>query len=88
MMTQRQVSAAHPVDADLVEYVVIAFPDLPSRRDVARALRWLVAAGDIRILDLVAVVVAPEGTSVPLEPEGADGLSVLRDVDIDMEPSG
>jgi hypothetical protein len=75
------MTAERPVDLDLVEYLVIAIPDLASVRNVAEALRWLVTSDNIRILDLVAVVVRVDGTLVTLEPEAVAGMSVLQDVE-------
>lgn len=68
------------IDLDLVEYVVIAIPDLASVLEVAEAVRRLVTTDRIRILDLVAVVVSADGAHAAVEPEAVDGMSVLRDV--------
>src|SRR5947208_12585082 len=69
------------VDLDLVEYLVIAVPDLAGVAGVAEALRRLVLTGRIRILDLVGVVTSPDGGDQVLEPEAVSGMSVLRDVE-------
>lgn len=73
--------AAEPgFDLELVEYMVIAVPDLASVDGVAEALRRLVRSDRIQILDLVAVVTSAGG-DVVIEPEAVAGLAVLRDVD-------
>jgi uncharacterized membrane protein len=68
-------------DLDLVEYVVIAVPDLSSTVSVAAALRELVESSRIRILDLVGVVAGPDGHCSAVEPEQLSGLAELRDVE-------
>ncbi|HEU5036445.1 MAG TPA: DUF6325 family protein [Nocardioides sp.] len=68
-------------DLDLVEYVVIAVPELSSTVDVASALRELVESSRIRILDLVGVVTGPDGRCSAIEPEQLSGLAELRDVE-------
>ena len=68
-------------DLDLVEYVVIAVPELSSTVNVAAALRELVESSRIRILDLVGVVAGPDGHCRAIEPEQLSGLADLRDVD-------
>jgi uncharacterized protein DUF6325 len=68
-------------DPDLVEYVVIGLPDLSSSLTVAQALRSLVEASRIRILDLVAVVSDAQGRYTVAEPELVSALADLRTVD-------
>ena len=68
-------------DLDLVEYVVIAVPELGSTVDVASALRELVESSRIRILDLVGVSIGPDGGHSAIEPEQLSGLAELRDVE-------
>ena len=68
-------------DLDLVEYVVIAVPELSSTVDVATALRELVESSRIRILDLVGVTTGPGGRFSAIEPEQLSGLADLRDVE-------
>jgi hypothetical protein len=73
----------HPsvdVDADLVEYVVVALPDLTSLERVAAALAELVSSQAIRILDVVTVVKAADGAVEVLEIEDVDTLAGLRQV--------
>ena len=67
-------------DLDLVEYVVVAVPELSSTVGVAAALRELVESARIRILDLVGVVVGPDGRATAVEPEQLSGLAELGDV--------
>ena len=73
--------AQHDTDLDLVEYVVIAVPELSSTVDVAAALRELVESSQIRILDLVGVVTGADGRHAAIEPEKLSGLADLRDVE-------
>jgi hypothetical protein len=68
-------------DLDLVEYVVITLSGLSGAVTVARALKELVEASRIRILDLVAVVTDAEGHYTSLEPESVPGLAALRAVE-------
>ena len=68
-------------DPDLVEYVVINLPDLASSQTVAQALRSLVEASRIRILDLVGVVTDAQGRYTVTEPELVSALADLRSVD-------
>jgi hypothetical protein len=68
-------------DPDLVEYVVITLPELSSSLNVAQALRSLVEASRIRILDLVAVVTDAHGGYAVTEPELVAALADLRGVD-------
>ncbi|WP_395656205.1 DUF6325 family protein [Nocardioides sp.] len=67
-------------DLDLVEYVVITVPELSSTVGVAAALGDLVDSARIRILDLVGVVVGPDGRVTVVEPELVPGLARLREV--------
>lgn len=77
----RRDAGNHEIDFDLVEYMVIAIPDLASVVEVAEALRRLVKTDRMRILDLVAVVISADGAYVAVEPEEVAGLTVLRDVE-------
>lgn len=67
-------------DLDLVEYLVIAVPDLACLAGVAEALQRLVRSGRIRILDLAGLAASVDG-DVVVEPEAIATMSVLRDVD-------
>lgn len=68
-------------DPDLVEYLVISLPDLSSSLAVAVALRSLVEASRIRILDLVGVASDAQGRYAVTEPELVAALADLRTVD-------
>jgi Family of unknown function (DUF6325) len=68
-------------DLDLVEYVVIAVPELSSAVAVADALRTLVESAQIRVLDLVGVVVGFDGRSTVIEADLLPALATLDDVD-------
>jgi Family of unknown function (DUF6325) len=70
-----------PPDLDLVEFVVIAVPELSSTGGVAEALRELVETSRIRILDLVGVVAGPDGRYSAIEPEELSGLAQLHGVE-------
>jgi len=74
--------AAEPgLDLDLVEYLVIAVPDLAGVAGVAEALRRLVRSDQIQILDLVTVVTRGDGTHLVMEAETVAGMAVLDDVE-------
>ncbi|GAB3787633.1 DUF6325 family protein [Nocardioides ungokensis] len=77
---ERPDAEHHEIDFDLVEYLVIAVPDLASVGDIAEAIRRLVRTDRMRILDLVAVVISADGAHVAVEPEAVAGMAVLRDV--------
>jgi len=64
-------------DLDLVEYVVISLPRLSATGTVAQALKQLVDAERIRILDLVGIEVAPDGSCQVVEPELLAGLGTV-----------
>src|SRR6478609_6738558 len=68
-------------DLDLVEYVVIAVPELSSAVAVADALRTLVESAQIRVLDLVGVVAGFDGRSTVIEADLLPALATLDDVD-------
>ena len=68
-------------DLDLVEYVVIAVPELSSAVAVADALRTLVESAQIRVLDLVGVVTGFDGRSTVIEADLLPALATLDDVD-------
>ena len=75
-------TAAGPTsDLDLVEYVVIAVPELSSAVAVADALRTLVESAQIRVLDLVGVVTGFDGRSTVIEAELLPALATLDDVE-------
>ena len=68
-------------DLDLVEYVVITLAGLSAAASIATALKELVGAARIRILDLVAVVTDADGHYTAIEPESVPGLAALRGVE-------
>jgi hypothetical protein len=70
-----------PPDLDLVEFIVIAVPELSSAVRVASALKALVEAAQIRILDLVGVVTDPDGRFTVVEQELLSGLAHLDQVE-------
>ena len=65
-------------DADLVEYVVIAFPDLSSVAGIASTLDVLVSASRIRILDLVVICTGTDGRPLVVQPGTAAGAGAAR----------
>ncbi|MEN0129720.1 MAG: DUF6325 family protein, partial [Brevundimonas sp.] len=79
-----EVTEFSDADLDLVEYLVIAVPELGSIAGVAQALTSLVASLQIRILDLVAVVTDADGGYVVAEPEQTPGLADLQWVEGDV----
>jgi hypothetical protein len=68
-------------DTDLVEYVVVAVPNVGGLAHLVPALAGLVGSGTIRILDLVVMVRAGDGAVSILEPEAVDALAALRRVE-------
>ncbi|WP_019136906.1 DUF6325 family protein [Cellulomonas massiliensis] len=67
------------VDLDVVEYLVVSLPDLTRVPDIAAALRSLVVADEIAILDLVVVSTSIDGVATTTEPDDVPGLSALVD---------
>ncbi len=65
-------------DLDLVEYVVVALPELSSTAPVADALKRLVDTSQIRILDVVGVTSDAAGRVSVVEPEYLPGLRSLH----------
>ena len=76
-----QVAHETTPDLDLVEFLVIAVPELSSTVGVASAIRELVESDLVRILDLVGVVTGPDGRFTAVEPELLPGLAELRSVE-------
>jgi Family of unknown function (DUF6325) len=68
------------VDADLVEYVIVGVPELASLDSVAKALATLVRSNAIRILDVVVLVKAGDGSVEVLEFDDVDALRGMREV--------
>jgi Family of unknown function (DUF6325) len=69
------------VAADLVEYLIVAVPDLDSLGSLVPALAAMATSGSIRILDLVAVRRASDGTIEVLEFEAVESLAALAHVE-------
>jgi hypothetical protein len=72
------------VTTDLVEYVIIALPDLESLAAVAPALTELVQRSAIRILDLVVLVKDRDGVVTTFDLDDFGAISALRDVEGDL----
>ena len=70
-----------PSDADPVELVVIAVPDVSATGYIAEAVKHLVESGSIRVLDLVVVETELGGGFRWFEFEDVVGLAPLRDVE-------
>lgn len=66
-----------PIEADLVEYLIVAVADVDGLDTVGEALERLVRDGTVRVLDLVALVRHADGSVAVWEPEEA---SRLRDL--------
>jgi hypothetical protein len=72
------------VATDLVEYFIIAVPDLDSLALLAPALVELVQRATIRILDVVVVVKDVAGSVTPLELDVVDTMAALRGLESDL----
>ena len=72
------------VVTDLIEYFIIAVPDLDSLAVLAPALAELVQRAAIRILDLVVVVKDVAGSITALELDAVDTLAALRGLESDV----
>jgi Family of unknown function (DUF6325) len=66
---------------DLVEYLIVAAPDVDSLAPVAEALSGLVRAGTIHLLDLVVLVRDSDGNVDVREVESIDSLAAMREVE-------
>jgi hypothetical protein len=69
------------VDPDLVEYVVVGVPESDSLERIAAALVHLVDTSAIRILDVVVLTKAADGTVDVREVGDLDGLAPLTRTD-------
>jgi Family of unknown function (DUF6325) len=74
----------HRVRTDLVEYLIVGVPDIGALRSVAEALADLVAAGTVRLLDLVVLVRDADGIAVGHEVESVASMAALHG----MRPAG
>jgi hypothetical protein len=75
---------ADGVAADLVEYIIVAVPNLESLSGLAPVLIELVDDAAIRILDLVVVVKDRDGTFAQLELDSVDAMRSLRTLGEDI----
>jgi hypothetical protein len=80
MMRSQQWEPSVDVDADLVEYVIVGVPELSALEAVATALAALVRSHAIRILDVVTLVKASDGSVEVREVDDVDALAVLGQV--------
>jgi hypothetical protein len=69
------------VATDLVEYFVVVVPELDSLSTLVPALADMAKRGSIRILDLVVVTRAPDGTAEVMEFEAVASLTALWEVE-------
>ena len=72
------------VATDLVEYFIVAVPNLESLEGVGPALVKLVKRAAIRILDVVVLVKDPDGAVAMLELDAVDSMAALRGLDDDV----
>jgi Family of unknown function (DUF6325) len=72
----------HPdgVVSDLVEYVIVAVPNLDSFDTLAAALLQVVNSAAVRILDLVVVLKDGEGVVTALELDAVESMAPLREL--------
>lgn len=75
---------ADGVAADLVEYIIVAVPDIESLADLVPALTELVDHAAIRILDVVVVVKDRNGSISQLEIDAVESMAALRSLDDDI----
>jgi hypothetical protein len=71
----------HGLRTDLVEYLIIAMPDLASLSDMTVPLADLVKAGLVRIVDLVVLAKDADGAVNVLEVDSVAHLAPLRNVE-------
>ena len=81
---RRRPTRAEAVDADLVQYLVIAVPEVGSLAAAGPALADLVKAEAIRVLDLLVVVRKISGGVTVLEFEDVEGLEELTEIEGDL----
>jgi hypothetical protein len=72
------------VTTDLVEYFIIAVPDVDSLAVLAPALAELVQRAAIRILDVVIVAKDAAGSVTALELDAVDAMAALRGGESDV----
>ena len=78
------VERSEDVTTDLVEYLLVVFPDTAALASVVPAVRHLVASEQIRVLDLVVVDRHPDGRLDILELGDVEALAPLADLDGDL----
>lgn len=78
------VDRSDDVTTDLVEYLLVVFPDTAALGSVVPAVRQLVASEQIRVLDIVVVDRHPDGHLDILELDDVDALAPLADLDGDL----
>jgi hypothetical protein len=69
------------VVADLVEYLIVVMPDVDSLASLVPAFAEMARSGQVRILDLVALVKHGDGAIEVLEFEAVRSLAALADVE-------
>ncbi len=72
------------VTTDLVEYLLVVFPDRSALGSVVPAVQEMVTKERIRVLDIVVVVRHPDGRLDMLELGDVDVLAPLADLDGDL----
>lgn len=72
------------VATDLVEYFIVAVPNVESMVGLGPALAELVRRAAIRILDVVVLVKDDDGAVELLELEAVDSMASLRELDDDV----
>jgi Family of unknown function (DUF6325) len=77
-------SAPDRVATDLVEYFIVAVPNVESLEGLGPALAKLVKRAAIRILDVVVLVKDDDGTVESLELDVVDSMAALRGLDYDV----
>jgi hypothetical protein len=82
----RKTGKAAPdnVATDLVEYFIVAVPNLESLEGLGPALVELVDRAAIRILDVVVLVKDEDGAVAKLELDAVDAMAALRGLDDDV----
>ena len=77
-------SAPDNVATDLVEYFIVAVPDVKSLSGLGPALAELVNRAAIRILDVVVLVKDDDGAVDLLELDMVDSMAALRGLEYDI----
>ena len=77
-------NAPDNVATDLVEYFIVAVPDVQSLSGLGPALAELVKRAAIRILDVVVLVKNDDGAVDLLELDAVDSMAALRGLDDDV----